>query len=334
MLNWEIKKILKDKSSIIAFILIIISLLIISFTKPMLETQNEYWDESKNEYVIDNRIEDEIANEKLAIKKEMVKLAIEDSDKTLKFISKEKLNLDNGNKYENVDFYKVFTERIDFSVSIIIMMIIIVMLISNLYTDEVVANVSPIILSSKQKNKALYSKVIIAILLPILVYIVYLGGTWLITYIQYGKPLNGDLQAYRIIDIAVLVKSMTINQYVLSKIITTTLIFLGVSIVCLLISFLSNNSVKSISISAGFIVAGKVLTQFSFLPKDILLLLDRGNYIDVINRTSKISGFYNGKIDILSKTVDISNLIIIIYALIAIIGLLGCIYTIKKVLTK
>ena len=336
MLNWEIKKILKDKSSIVAFILIIISILIISFTKPMLETQNEYWDESKNEYVIDNRSKDVISNEKLAIKKEMVQSAVDspDSDKTLKFISKEKLNLDNGNKYENVDFYKVFTERIDFSVSIIIMMIIIVMLISNLYTDEVVANVSPIILSSKQKNKALYSKVIIAILLPILVYIVYLGGTWLITYIQYGKPLNGDLQAYRIIDIAVLVKSMTINQYVLSKIITTTLIFLGVSIVCLLISFLSNNSVKSISISAGFIVAGKVLTQFSFLPKDILLLLDRGNYIDVINRTSKISGFYNGKIDILSKTVDISNLIIIIYALIAIIGLLGCIYTIKKVLTK
>lgn len=336
MLNWEIKKILKDKSSIIAFILIIISLLIISFTKPMLETQNEYWDESKNEYVIDNRSKDVISNEKLAIKKEMVQSAVDspDSDKTLKYISKEKLNLDDGNKYENVDFYKVFADRIDFSVSIIIMMIIIVMLISNLYTDEVVANVSPIILSSKQKNKALYSKVIIAILLPILVYIVYLGGTWLITYIQYGKPLNGDLQAYRIIDIAVLVKSMTINQYVLSKIITTTLILLGVSIVCLLISFLSNNSVKSISISAGFIVAGKVLTQFSFLPKDILLLLDRGNYIDVINRTSKISGFYNGKIDILSKTVDISNLIIIIYALIAIIGLLGCIYTIKKVLTK
>ena len=239
MLNWEIKKILKDKSSIVAFILIIISILIISFTKPMLETQNEYWDESKNEYVIDNRSKDVISNEKLAIKKEMVQSAVDspDSDKTLKYISKEKLNLDNGNKYENVDFYKVFADRIDFSVSIIIMMTIIVMLISNLYTDEVVANVSPIILSSKQKNKALYSKVIIAILLPILVYIVYLGGTWLITYIQYGKPLNGDLQAYRIIDIAVLVKSMTINQYVLSKIITTTLIFLGVSIVCLLISF-------------------------------------------------------------------------------------------------
>lgn len=315
MLNWEIKKILKDKSSIVALILMIVSLLVISFFKPLLETQNEYFDESKNKIVIDNRSEDVIANEKLTIKKEMIKSTIDDPDidKSLKSISKEKLNLDNGNKYENVDFYKVFTERIDFSLSIIIMMIIIVMLISNLYTDEVVANVSPIILSSKQKNKALYSKVMVAILLPILVYSVYLGGTWLITYIQYGKPLNGDLQAYRIIDMAMLAKSMTINQYVLAKVITTTLILLGVSIVSLLVSFLSDNSVKSISISAGFIMAGKVLTQFSFLPQKIRLLLGKGNYIDVITGTSKISGFYNGEIDILSKTVDMSNSIILIY---------------------
>ena len=336
MLNWEIKKILKDKSSILALILMIVSLWIGSFIKPLLETQNEYFDESKNKYVMDNRSKEEIANEKLAIKKEMVKSTIDsaDSDKTLKSISKEKLNLDNGNKYKNVDFYKVFTERIDFSVSIIIMLIIIVMIISNIYTDEVVSNVSPIILSSKQKNKALYSKVIISILLPIVVYSVYIGATWIITYIQYGAPLNGDLQAYRIIDAAMLAKSMTINQYALAKIITTTLMLLGVSIVSLLVSFLSDNSVKSISISAGFIAAGKVLTQFSFLPKEILSLIGKGNYIDVITGTSKISGFYNGEINILSKTFDMSNSIIIIYALIAIIGLLGCIYTIKKVLTK
>ncbi|MFF2793753.1 hypothetical protein [Lysinibacillus xylanilyticus] len=337
MLNWEIKKILKDKSSIVALILMIVSLLIIIVFKPSLETQNEYLDESNNKTVIDNRSEDVIANEKLAIKREMIKSTIADppdSDKTLKSISKEKLNLDNGNKYENVDFYKVFTERIDFSLSIIIMMIIIVMLIANLYTDEIVANVSPIILSSKQKNKALYSKVIIAILLPILVYSVYLGATWIITYMQFGKPLNGDLQAYRIIDMAVAAKLMTINQYALAKIITTTLMLLGVSVVSLLVSFLSNNSVKSISISTGFIAAGRVLAEFSFLPQQMLLLLGGGNYISVINGESKISGFYNGQIDILSKTVDMSNLIISIYALIVIIGLLGCIYTIKKVLTK
>ncbi len=352
MLNWEIKKILKDKSSIVALILMIVSLLIISTFKPLLETQNEYWDESSNKYVIDNRSEDVIANEKLSIKKEMIKSTIDDPDvdKSLKSISKEKLNLDNGNKYENVDFYKMFTERIDFPVSIIIMMIIIVMIMSNLYTDEIVANVSPIILSSKQKNKTLYSKVIIAILLPILVYSVYIGGTWLITYIQYGKPLNGDLQAYRIIDMAMAAKSMTINQYALAKIITTTLILLGVSIVSLLVSFLSDNSIKSMSITAGFIGAGKVLTQFTEPLKalfsalgdgkyagaivDMCSILGQGNYIDVIMGTSKISGFYTREIDILSKTVDMSNSIIVIYALIVIIGLLGCTYTIKKVLTK
>ncbi|WP_338630519.1 hypothetical protein [Clostridium baratii] len=336
MLNWEIKKILKDKSSIVAIILIIVSLLIVSFVKPMLETQNQQWNETKKEYVIDNRSGSEIANEKLAIKKEMIKEAIDspDSDKALKAISKEKLNLDNGNKYENVDFYKVFTERVDFSASIIIMMIIIVMIISNLYTDEVEANVSPIILSSKQRNKTLYAKVIIAILLPIVLYSIYVGATWIITYIQYGKPLNGDLQAYRIIDMAMLAKAMTINQYTLIKIITTTLMLLGVSVVSLIVSFLSNNSVKSISLSAAFVAVGKILTQFSFLPKKLLLLLGAGNYVDVITGQSKISGFYIGQIDILSKAVDISNLIISIYGLIVIIGLVGCIYTIKKVLNK
>ena len=336
MLKWEFKKIIKDKSGIVAGGLIILSLLIISFVKPMLETQNEYFDEVKNQYVIDNRSKEEIANEKLDIKKEMIKSTndLSDGDKSLEDISKEKLNLDNGNKYEDVDFYKVFTYRIDFPVSMIIMMIIIVMIVSNLYTNEVEANVSPIILSSKQKNKVLYSKVMIAIALPIVVYSVYLGAVWLITYIQYGAPVNGNLQAYRIIDAAMLAKVMTINQYALTKIITTTFMFLGVSVVSLVASFISDNSIKSISLPIAFIGIGKVLTKFSFLPKQVSSLLLTGNYIDVINGTSKISGIYNGQIEILSKTVDISNLIISIYALIAIIGLLGCVYTIKKVLTK
>lgn len=336
MLKWELKKIIKDKSGIVAGGLIILSLLIISFMKPMLETQNEYWDEAKNQYVIDIRSKEEIANEKLDIKKEMIKSTndLSDSDKLLEDISKEKLNLDNGNKYEDVDFYKVFTYRIDFPVSMIIMMIIIVMIVTNLYTDEVEVNVSPIILSSKQKNKVLYSKVMLAILLPIVVYSVYLGGTWLITYIQYGAPVNGNLQAYRIIDAAMLAKSMTINQYALTKIITTTFMFLGVSVVSLVASFISDNSIKSISLSIAFIGIGKVLTKFSFLPKQVSSLLVTGNYIDVFNGTSKISGICNGQIEILSKTVDISNLIISIYALIVIIGLLGCVYIIKKVLTK
>lgn len=336
MIKWEVKKILKDKSSVISFILIVLLFLQISFVKPMLETQNEYWDESKNEYIIDNRDKDTIANEKLSIKKNTIQSAIDspDNDKSLVSISKEKISLDNGNKYKNVDFYKVFTERLDFSLSIVIMMIIIVMLVSNLYTDEVVSNVSPIILSSKEKNKALYSKLMIAILLPILVYGIYAGGTCLITYLQYGKPLNGNLQAYRIIDIAVLSKAMTINQYALSKIITNALMLLGISIVSLLISFFSDNSVKSISLSVGFIVIGKILTLFKFLPKTLISLLSIGNYIDVTMGMSKLTGIYNGTIEILSKSVDISNLCISVYGLIVVFSILGCIYSIKKALNK
>lgn len=336
MLNWEVKKILKDKSSIIAFILMIVLFLQISFIKPMLETQNEYFDEAKNEYVIDNRSKEEIANEKLDIKTNMINTVINssDSDKSLVDISKEKLKLDNGKNYEEVDFYKVFAERLDFSLSIIIMMIIIIMLVSNLYTDEVVYNISPMILSSNKKNKVLYTKLVIALILPVSIYSVYVGGTWLITYMQYGKPLNGDLQAYRITDIAILTKAITIKQYTMSKIITTLLMLIGISIMSLFISFLSDNSVKSISLSVGFIAISKLLTLFKFLPNKLILLLSTGNYIDVTMGMSKISGIYNGRMNILSRTIDISNLIIIIYALIVIGGLLGCFYTIKKVLTK
>ena len=48
MLKWEIKKILKEKTNIIVLILMIILFLQISFVKPILETQNEYYDEVKN----------------------------------------------------------------------------------------------------------------------------------------------------------------------------------------------------------------------------------------------------------------------------------------------
>ncbi|MGL5750196.1 MAG: hypothetical protein ACRCXT_06690 [Paraclostridium sp.] len=336
MITWEIKKILKDKSSIIAFGLMIVLFLQISFIKPMLETQNEYFDEAKNEYVIDDRSKEEIANEKLDLKINMINSAINspDSDKSLADISKEKIQLDNGKEYKDVDFYKVFTERLDFSLSIIIMMIIIIMLVSNIYTDEVVYNVSPMILSSNKKNKVLYSKLIIAIILPLLIYGIYVGGTASITYMQYGKSLNGNLQAYRIIDIAILAKAITINQYAISKIITTSLMLTGISVISLLISFLSNNSVKSISLSVAFIAIGKILTLFKFLPELLLLVLSTGNYIDITMGMSKISGFYSGHVEILSQSVDVSNLIISIYGLIVIAGILGCFYTIKKVLTK
>ncbi|MGL5312022.1 MAG: hypothetical protein ACRC92_02130 [Peptostreptococcaceae bacterium] len=336
MLNWEIKKILRDRSSIIALMLMMVLFLQINFMKPMLETENEYWDKTKNEYVVDNRSEAEIANDKLKLKVDMIKSVnnLPDKDKSLASLSKEKLSLDNGNKYENVDFFKVFTYRLDFPLSIVIMLIIIVMLVSNLYTDEEVSNTSPIILSCKNRNKVLYSKLGIAIVTPILLYGLYICVTYLITYTQYGPPLNGNLQAYRLSDIAMLTKTMTINQYTLSKILTTTLMLLGISVVSMLISFLSDNSVKSIGLSVGFIAIGKILTLFRFLPMVLLTILSTGNYVDVTTGMASISGTYNGNVDILSKSVDISNLCLGIYGAIIVVGILGCIYSIKKVLVK
>lgn len=339
MLTWEIKKMIKEKTSIIALVLLAVMFLQISFIKPMLETQNEYFDESKNEYVIDKRDKEVIANEKLQNKVEQINEIIKSipSDgqtKALSKMSNEKIKLDDGSKYENVDFYKVFSYRVDFGLSIMIMIIILVMICSNLYVDEQISNVSTIMLSSKNKNKALNSKLLIAVFLPVILYGVYILGTGIITYIQYGKPLNGSLQAYRISDIALLIKPLTINQYVINQMVTSVFMLMGISLASLLSSFISDNSVKSIGLSVGFIALGKILTMFKFLPTKILQLLGISNYVDVIMGMGKISGFYNGSINIMSKSLDLSNVCLAVYALIVVIGVLANIYCIKKVLTK
>lgn len=339
MLTWEIKKIIKEKTSIIALVLLAVMFLQISFIKPMLETQNEYFDESKKEYFIDKRDKEVIANEKLQNKVEQINEIIKSipSDgqtKALSKMSNEKIKLDDGSKYENVDFYKVFSYRVDFGLSIMIMIIILVMICSNLYVDEQISNVSTIMLSSKNKNKALNSKLLIAVFLPVILYGVYILGTGIITYIQYGKPLNGSLQAYRISDIALLIKPLTINQYVINQMGTSVFMLMGISLASLLSSFISDNSVKSIGLSVGFIALGKILTMFKFLPTKILQLLGISNYVDVIMGMGKISGFYNGSINIMSKSLDLSNVCLAVYALIVVIGVLANIYCIKKVLTK
>ena len=105
MIKWELKKIIKEKSNIIVLALMIILFLQMSFMKPMLETQNEYFNESKNEYFVDKRSKEVIANEKLKSKvDEISSLSKSISlDKKVSDMSKEKLKLDNGVKYQDVD---------------------------------------------------------------------------------------------------------------------------------------------------------------------------------------------------------------------------------------
>ncbi|WP_343342760.1 hypothetical protein [Terrisporobacter petrolearius] len=347
MLRWEIKKILKDKSNITALVLMVILFLQISFLKPMLETQNKNWDDAKGEYVTDTRSGDVIANEKLKTKVDQIKSVADSSeeDKTYIDISREQLKLDAGDKYEDIAFYTVFTARENYQMSIIIMLIIILLVVPNLYTDEVVVDTAPIILSSKNKNKVLFSKLGVSILLPILLYGLYIAYVWIITCMQYGQPINGGLQAYRVCDPVFITKAVTISQYAISRIIVTGLILLGVSIASMLISFLSNNLLKSIVLSVGFVISGKVfggfgllpnsiLTAFGYLINEIVIIASKFNYVNVALGTSQIGGVYNGKLDVLSKSLDISNICISMYGLIVVFGILGCIYKIKKIAVK
>lgn len=205
MISWELKKIIKSKNSIVALILFLILFMQISFIKPMLEIENEYFDNIKNKYVVDQRAGNEIAQDKLNNKvQELQAIAGSDSsenkndDIKLATMAKEKLKSDNRANYIDVSFYQVFESRVIFPFAAILIIAIIVTLSSNIYTDEKLSNVAPIIMSSKQKNKVLYSKLITMIIIPLAVYALYILAVFFITYIQYGAPVNGHLQGYRI----------------------------------------------------------------------------------------------------------------------------------------
>lgn len=142
MLRWELKKIVKNKTSIIALILMGLLFIQIGFVKPMLETENEYFDESKNEYIVDKRPGDVIAQEKLDNKVNEIKSIAnknthglkDENEKQISKMSKEKLSKDNGEKYKDVTFYQVFENRATFPLATLLIVAIIVTLSSNLYT--------------------------------------------------------------------------------------------------------------------------------------------------------------------------------------------------------
>ncbi|EPZ56351.1 hypothetical protein H477_2597 [[Clostridium] sordellii ATCC 9714] len=67
MFNWEIKKLLKNKSIIISGIILVLLCTMMSFIKPDLETENSYID-NKGNYIQDTREKSVIANSKLDVK--------------------------------------------------------------------------------------------------------------------------------------------------------------------------------------------------------------------------------------------------------------------------
>lgn len=341
MTKWEIKKLFKNKSLIISSIIILLLCGIMSIFKPELEVERSYINEN-GKYVEDNRDTDIIANEKLLSKVEQIKELklqgnrknVDASTKEISKISSGKLKKDEGKEYKDISFYQVFNYRAsNFLVGFIISGII-VYIFSNIYTDEKLSNADSIILSSKNKNNALLSKLYLSIILPILIYFVYLiiiGG---ITAMQYELPQNGELQAYRIVQSFIMLKAININTYTMLNIATMTIIFVSIGVFSSLFSFITRNSVESIVCITTFIIIGKLLTIIKFLPKELLIVSGYSNYIDIFMTPQTLIGNYLGIINIFGTTVSISNLVYVVLVGVVIIGIILNIYVFKKILSK
>ncbi|MFR3499191.1 MAG: hypothetical protein ACLTT7_09255, partial [Paraclostridium bifermentans] len=207
-------------------------------------------------------------------------------------------------------------------------------IISNIYTDEKLSNVDSIILSSKNKSKALFSKLSLSIIVPAVFYLIYVLIIGCITMVQYGQPVNGSLQAYRIVNIVTLVNPISINEYTFQSISTMMTIFISTGIFASLFSFITKNSVESIVGITVFLVIGKLLTLMKFLPAKLISVLSYSNYIDIIMHPDMIIGNYIGNINLLGQSIGLISLAYILLVTILLIGVGLNIYVFRKVLAK
>ncbi|HHV25667.1 MAG TPA: hypothetical protein GXX63_00965 [Tissierellia bacterium] len=329
MVTWEIKKIIKSKNGIIALILFLILSISMVFINPQLAS------EINNNGEVSLTAEEQFNNKIQQLKEVGNGEGKDEFSKEFKEMANEKLAAIKFNGYKDVEFWQVFNYRTAHPFMIFIMLIIITMFFSNIYTDEIISDMNSLILSSRNKNKVLYSKLAISIVFPIVLYAGYLITQFIITYIQYGKPINGNLQAIRILDIPLLVKNpYTIYEFILLKIGILLILLITLSVLASLISFITKNSIQSISGFLIFIFLGKVMTLIKFLPNKLLLMLSKINYIDLTFNFNKFALMYSGRLKLFSLKLDITNLTIAILIGTLFIEILLCKIIFKKFLTR
>lgn len=224
----------------------------------------------------------------------------------------DKINKITFKEYKDVAFWQVFNYKIFHPIIALFMLIFAAVIFSNIYTDEIVSGVDNLILSSKNKFKVLNSKIMLTILLTVGLYFIYLLIQFIGGIIIYGPPINGELQAFRIVDKGIFLKSaMTIKGYVLIKIGVCTLILLVFSLLALMSSFLSENSLTSIGIFSSMLLVTKIA---SYLIKDASLnlsnIIDNLSINNILFKIDKFIGMYLGRIKIGTSYLDINNFII------------------------
>lgn len=240
------------------------------------------------------------------------------------------------NNYKiDISFWQVFNHRAFHPLMSAIMLIIIIIIFSNIYTDEIISTVDNLILSSRNKNKVLYSKMALSVGIPTVLYIIYLVILFIITYIQYGKPSNGGLQAIRILDNPLLLKdAYTIYAFILLKIGIMFLILITFGVLASLFSFITTNSIQSTSGFLIFIFLGKIITLIKWLPKEVLLISSKINYIDLVFHFNEFAGMYSGSLKLFTMNLDITNLCLVIMIAALFMSMFLCTRIFKKYLTR
>ncbi|ENY8569380.1 TPA: hypothetical protein ACX2B6_003472 [Clostridioides difficile] len=329
------KKLAKSKSMFISLGILVLILMISIFITPVLETESYYIDKEKGR-IEDTRSGIDIGNEKFQNKINVLKQFSNQTDtgefsKKIELMSKKKLDNLSVNEYKDISFWKVFNYRVTNSLINVGMLIIISIIISNIYVDEVVTSVKDIILSSKEKKKALKSKIFVALLVPLVIYSVYLMGIFIITCMQQGVPVNGDLESFRIVDNVVALKTnLSITKYVILNIGIELLMFEGWAMIAIFGSFISKSSISSISFFIFIISITKIMSVIHILPKKLLSVVSNVNYYDLIFGFNKIIGNYLGDIMIFKVNIDIVNIAIGLLMAILIGAMSLCFLVIKS----
>ncbi|MDU3063924.1 MAG: hypothetical protein E7B36_11495 [Clostridioides difficile] len=329
------KKLAKSKSMFISLGILVLILMISIFITPVLETESYYIDKEKGR-IEDTRSGIDVGNEKFQNKINVLKQFSNQTDtgefsKKIELMSKKKLDNLSVNEYKDISFWKVFNYRVTNSLINVGMLIIISIIISNIYVDEVVTSVKDIILSSKEKKKALKSKIFVALLVPLVIYSVYLMGIFIITCMQQGVPVNGDLESFRIVDNVVALKTnLSITKYVILNIGIELLMFEGWAMIAIFGSFISKSSISSISFFIFIISITKIMSVIHILPKKLLSVVSNVNYYDLIFGFNKIIGNYLGDIMIFKVNIDIVNIAIGLLMAILIGAMSLCFLVIKS----
>ncbi|GAA0736583.1 hypothetical protein [Clostridium oceanicum] len=281
ILKTEFTKKIKIKSNKILMVFFIFMTVGCMFFKPTLETENFHIDKQYKK-VIDTRSTGVIANQKFQKKIDSLKKIADSNVESMAKSAKEQLKDKKSNGYKDILFWQVFNSRINNPLMMVYFLAFIIMMFCTIYTDEVVSGVDNLILSSKNKFKVLNSKLLLGVLIPSIIYIIYLISQFVQLTFKYGTPQNGNLQAFRILQPQTLLDgSISIKNFILIKVGFILFLLITFSLICVLCSFLSKTSLKAISLIAAVFVSFKVIPYMSFLPKKIIYMFGSFNFPDL-----------------------------------------------------